>query len=189
MKKFSVADPIVVGFAILITVVCATAGPSSRRSKITFTGSIRVPGATLSAGTYYFSTPSPDARTLVRVENENRELVAQFMGLSDYRRESGHTVIIIFGDHECGPKAIKSWFYAGGSSGIRFVYSEQEAALIAASCNEPVPETHDKEMDASNLQSSSVYLMTPQKQEEAYKSEALSASDQVDQNGYNADPR
>jgi hypothetical protein len=188
MKKFAVAPPIMLSFAILIIVVGATAGPSSRRSKLTFSGSVRVPGVTLSAGTYYFSTPSPDARTLVRVENENLELVAQFMGLSDYRRESGHTAII-FGDHECGPKAIKSWFYAGGSSGIRFVYSEQEAALIAASCNEPVPETHERTLDASNLQSSPVYLMTPQKQEEAYKSEVLSASDQVDQNGFDADPR
>jgi hypothetical protein len=188
MKKFAVAPPIILCFAILIIVVGATAGPSSRRSKLTFSGSVRVPGASLSAGTYYFSTPSRDARTLVRVENENLQLVTQFMGLSDYRRESGHTVII-FGDHECGPKAIKSWFYAGGSSGIRFVYSEEEAALIAASCNEPVPETHERTLDTSNLQSSPVYLMTPQKQEEAYKSEALSASDQVDQNGFDADPR
>jgi hypothetical protein len=188
MKKSALARPIMVGLSILITVVGATAGLSSRRSKLTFSGPVRVPGATLSAGTYYFSTPSPDARTLVRVENENRELVAQFMGLSDYRRKSGHTAII-FGDHECGPKAIKSWFYAGGSSGIRFVYSEQEAALIAASCNEPVPETHERTLNAVNLQSDPVYLMTPQKQEEAYKPDAMSASDRADQNGFDADPR
>lgn len=185
MKKF--AFPIMVGLAILLIVVGATAGASSRRTKITFSGTVRVPGATLAAGTYYFSTPSPDVRTLVRVENENHKLVAQFLGLSDYRREPSHTVII-FGDHECGPRAIKSWFYTG-SSGIRFVYSEQEAAVIAASCNEPVPETHEQTLDASNLQSRPVYLMTPQRQEEAYKSEALSNSDQVDQNGFDADPR
>jgi hypothetical protein len=188
MKKFVVARPLIVGFACLIFVSGATGGPSTRRSKITFSGSVRVPGAILSAGTYYFSTPNPHTRIFVRVDDENHKFLTQFMGLSDYNRRSEHTVII-FGDHECGPKAIKSWFYPGSTLGIRFVYSEHEAALIAASCNEPVPETHENVADDSQLQDSTVYLMTPQQQEEAYKTDALSASDQLDQNGFNADPQ
>lgn len=185
MKNFAVVQ---VGFATLILVAGAIAGPSTQRTRITFNGPVRVPGAVLGPGTYYFSTPLPHTRTLVRVDDENHKLVTQFMGISDYTQRSQHTVIL-FGDHECGPKAIKSWFYPGRNIGIRFVYPENEAVLIAAACNEPVPETHDNPVDASQLEGSTVYLMTPQKQEEAYKPGALSASDQGDQEGFNADPR
>ena len=186
MKTFAFVPAAVITFSALILMTGVVGGSSIQRTKITFHESVHVPGATLSPGTYYFSTPSPIARTIVRVDDENNRLVTQFIGFSDTTQKSQHTVII-FGDHECGPKAIKSWFYPGSSIGIRFVYPENEAAAIAAACNEPVPETHGRPVDTSQLQGSTVYLMTPQKQEQAYKPEALSTSDQADQNGFDAD--
>ena len=188
MRKSAIARSIILGLAAMLVVSSATAGPARLTTKITFSQPVRVPGVTLNAGTYYFSAPNANNRTLVSIENEQREFVTQFMGIADYSVKLDHN-IILFGDHECGPKAIKSWFYPGSGSGIRFVYPEDEAALIAASCNEPVPETHDRKLDASNIQTSNVYMITPQKQETAYKAEALSTSDQRDRSGMDADPR
>ena len=178
------------GFAVVLFAAVALAGPSVRTTKITFSQSVRVPGATLSPGTYYFTTPNPNNRTLVRVEDENRQPITQFMGIGDYLQHTDHTMIV-FGDHECGPKAIKLWSYPGKTPAIRFVYPEDEAALIAASCKELVPETDVKVGDgaAPTGSNSNVSLMSPQKHKEPYKPESLSASDQADRDGFDSDPQ
>jgi hypothetical protein len=141
----------------------------------------------LSAGTYYFTTP-PNNRNLVRVEDKSRKVVAHFVGVPDHTAPSPHAMII-FGDHDCGPKTIKLWFHPSGAGAIRFVYPKEEATSIAASCNESVPETDLKTQDASQIRSDNVRLISPQRKEERYKSESLSASDQSDKDGFDADPQ
>lgn len=185
MKKVESVEASVVGLVALLFAAVAIAGPSTRTTKLTFSAPVRVPGATLDAGTYYFKAPHVSNRAIVRIEDSNRRFVTQFMGVADYTQKRDHQVII-FGDHACGSNAIKSWFYPSSGSGVRFVYPKQEAAEIAASCGEPVPETHETKVDVSQLDAATVYLMTPQKQEEPYKSEALSAADQLDQRGFDA---
>ena len=185
MKKFASAQAIVVGLIALLFVAVAIAGPSTRTTKITFSAPVRVPGTTLGAGTYYFKAPHVSNRAIVRIEDSNGRFVTQFMGVADYTQKRDHEVII-FGDHDCGSNAIKSWFYPNSGLGVRFVYPKQEAVEIAASCGEPVPETHKTNVDVSQLDAATVYLMTPQKEEEPYKSEALSATDQLDQRGFDA---
>jgi hypothetical protein len=129
MKKFAVAHPMFACFVVLLVVSGATAGPTNRRTKITFSQPVRVPGVTLSAGTYYFSAPVGNNRALVRVEDENRNIVTQFMGIADYTNKTDHD-IIVFGDHECGPKAVKSWFYPSADSFIR--KKKQPRSLLPA---------------------------------------------------------
>lgn len=145
MKKIAVRKPILVGLTVLLVVAGVIAGPSIRKTKGTFSDSVRVPGATLSAGTYYFSAPLPNSRSIVRITDENGRYMTQFMGLLDYPRKPVRD-IITFGDHDCGPKAIKAWSYPPSGSAVRLVYSQDEAASIAAACNEPVPETHERRL-------------------------------------------
>lgn len=185
MKEFASIPAIVVGLIALSFAAIAIAGPSTRATKITFSAPVRVPGTTLSAGTYYFKVPHVSIREIVRIEDSNRRFVTQFMGVADYTQKRDHEVII-FGDHACGSNAIKSWFYPNSGLGVRFIYPKQEAAEIAASCGEPVPETHETNADVSQLDAATVYLMTPQKEEEPYTAEALSATDQLDQRGFDA---
>lgn len=183
MRKERVALRIMVGLVVLVVASGMNADPSSRTTKVTFSGPVRVPGVTLSPGTYYFKAPNVVNRTVVRVEDENHKFVTQFMGIADMTRKRDHD-IVVFGEGECGPKAIKSWFYPGSRSGVRFVYPQAEAELIASSCNEPVPETHETKLEESQLDSATVYLMTPQKQEQPYSADALSPTDERDRNGF-----
>src|SRR5215475_9999563 len=113
MKKVTNANMLLVAFisAVLIA-VSAYAGPSTRRTRITFDGPVRVPGTVLQTGTYYFESPIVHKRTLVRITGEDGRLVTQVLGINDFTRQRNHDVIV-FGDHECGPKAIKAWFYPG----------------------------------------------------------------------------
>jgi hypothetical protein len=189
MKKCSVVRIIMLaGLLTLMFATGATAGQGKRRTRITFSGPVRVPGAVLQAGTYYFSAPNSDNRALVLIQDENNQFITQFLGIYDFTQKPDHE-FIVFGDHECGPKAIKSWFYPGASPGVRFVYPAQEAALIAAACNEPVPDTRESTANVSQVQNSNISVMTAQKQEEPYKAEAFATSDQKDQRGFDSGAR
>ena len=185
MKHSAVCEGLLVVLVALLIVNPAVASPATRKTRITFSQSVRVPGTILRAGTYVFEAPHPNNRTTVKISDENGKFVTQIMGIADYTRKQDHD-IIVFGDHDCGPKAIKSWSYPGSGTGVRFVYPKNEAEMIASACDEPVPEMHEKTPDAAPAASDQVYLMTPGKQEEEYTPDALATSDQMDKNGFNA---
>lgn len=184
MKQLTKANMLLAIMTVTLIAVSAYAGPSTRKTRITFDGPVRVPGTILQAGTYYFQSPIVSRRTLVRITGEDGRLVTQVMGIGDFTRQRDHDVIT-FGEHECGPKAIKAWFYPGNANGVRFVYPREEAEAIAAACQEPVPEIHETQLDPQQLQSYAIYLVTPNKEEHAYKADELSASDAADKNGFN----
>lgn len=185
MESYDAVRRLTVGIAALVLVVGAVAGPSTRKTTVTFNQSVRVPGVVLPPGTYSFDAPSVTNRAIVRITDESGKFVTQVRGVTEPVQKPNHD-IITFGANECGPKAIKLWFYPASGTAVRFVYSHKEATLIAASCNEPVPETRD-DASGSPSQESKVYLMTPNGKEQEYKSEALSPSDQLDKNGFDAD--
>lgn len=180
MKNSAVCQGILIVLVAVLLANAAVASPANRKTKITFSQSVRVPGTILSAGTYVFEAPHPNNRTIVKISDENGNFVTQITGIADYTRKRDHD-IIVFGDHSCGPKAIKSWLYPGSGTGVRFVYPKDEAETIASACDEPVPEMHEKTASANEQ----IYLMTPGKQEEQYTPDALAASDQMDKDGFN----
>lgn len=187
MKTQHLARAILIATAVCSMAVSASSSPATRKTRVTFNESVRVPGALLPAGTYFFETPQRNNRTIVRISKEDGSFVTQFMGITDFTRQREHD-IVVFGDHECGPKAVKAWFYPASGQGVRFVYPEAEAEAIAASCDEPVPEIHEKTVSLPEVTTDKVYLITPKKQEEEYTPEALSHSDEVDNNGFHSTP-
>ena len=188
MKKTAVLRGMSIGLAAVFIVASAIGGVTTHKTKVTFSGPVRVPGRVLSAGTYFFEAPQMGNRTLVRITDENGNLVTQVTGIPERLRRQPDHPIITFGEHECGPRAIKLWLYPASDTAVRFVYSKEEATLIASACNEPVPEAHESTSPSSESEASKVYLVTPKGQEEPYEPESLTTSDQEDQNGFNADP-
>lgn len=147
MNKSTIVRAIVLASALTIFVTLVLANPLTRKTRVTFSQSVRVPGTILNAGTYYFESAHPNKQTIVRISDENGKMITQVMGIADFTRKRDHD-IIMFGNQDCGMNAIKAWFYPGSGTGVRFVYPEDEAATIAAACKEPVPETHEKVQDA-----------------------------------------
>jgi hypothetical protein len=186
MKKVTIVQGCVTVLAVLLAAASSFGGPSTYKTKLTFSQPVRVPGVTLPAGTYYFQAPQATNRTLVKITDENGKLMTQFMGIPEHTRKRDHDVITI-GSNECKPTALKSWFYPGNRTGVRFVYPQDQAAMIAASCNEPIPEVHESIANVSQLQTEKVYLAMPKGQEEEYKPEALSASDELDKSGFDGE--
>jgi hypothetical protein len=185
MRKDRITLRMIVGIAVIAFVSAAVADPSFRTTRVNFSAPVRVPGANLTAGTYYFQAPNSNNRLIVRIQDENRQFVTQFMGIPDKTRNRTHD-IVLYGEQACGPTAIKSWFFPESNTGVRFVYPQAEAELIAASCNEDVPETHETKLEETQVEGIKVYVMTPQKKEQAYDESVFSASDARDGNGFDA---
>jgi hypothetical protein len=143
MKKNTLATVIAV-LAILGASLVANAAPRNKRSKITFSHSVRVPGATLAAGsTYIFKLVDTHGnRRVVRITNEAEDQVlATILAIPDYRHQPTSHTVVEFGEPSAGsPTPIKAWFYPGDSHGFRFVYPKQEAEEIASTFKQPVPE-------------------------------------------------
>jgi hypothetical protein len=128
--------------ALALTVPIASADTFNKKTKLTFSQPIRVPGATLSAGTYIFKlVDSQSSRNIIQIMNlrENR-LYTTVLAIPDYRLNPSSHTIMTFGEVGSGcPAAVKSWFYPGDNTGNRFVYGKREAEEMSKSCQQPVP--------------------------------------------------
>jgi len=177
--------------ALVLSAAGTQADQHNKKTQVTFSQPVQVPGATLPAGTYVFRLmDSQSDRHIIQVTNpRGNKIIVTILSISDYRQTStGHTVIT-FGETEtCGPMAIKSWFFPGEKYGQRFVYPKDKAAEIAAACNEPVPEVaKEMPMEEPALQEAQVLEVTPQKQEVAYDAAPLAQLDVKDTKGFDAD--
>src|SRR6516165_5612776 len=109
----------------------------NKKTKVTFSGPVSVPGAVLPAGTYVFRlNESNSNRHIVQVQNlRGDKTYATILAIPDYRLNASSKTVMYFGERGTGaagsPVAIKSWFYPGDNFGQRFVYPKKEAAQIA----------------------------------------------------------
>jgi hypothetical protein len=201
MKRSAIAGLVCIGVVLLFTMpMLAMHVPKNRTSHLTFSHPVRVPGATLPAGAYTFSLLNPGGhRGIVRITSRNGDKVfATILTISDYRTKATPHTVILFGEKGGHEEAtpIKAWFYPHAKYGYRFVYPRDEAAEIAAACNEPVPETLEQIATTTELtpdqviqlEKTPVSLVTPAKQDEKYDVAELSTGDKGDQGGFDAEP-
>src|SRR5215475_2377277 len=186
MTRAALESGAVALLAVLLVTLTMSADLATRKTEITLSEPVRVPGTLLPAGTYLFQSPIARSRTIVRITGKDGRLMTQVMGIADFTRKTDQGVIT-FGGRQCWPQAIKAWFYPGSRSAVRVVYAKHEAEVIAAACNESVPEVHETKPDMAQIQVYRVYLITPQNRELEYEPRALSESDQSEHHGLNAE--
>ena len=112
----------------------AVANQWNDRTKLTFDAPIMIPGATLPPGTYTFRLmDSPVFRHMVQVWNEDEtKLIATAQAIPTKRAEAKGDVVVKLNPTEPGSAiALKAWFYPGTVYGHEFVYSDQQARVIA----------------------------------------------------------
>jgi len=117
-------------FALLL---CATLVPgvraseSDKRTIVTFSDSVEIPGQVLEPGTYVFKLlDSPSNRNIVQVWNgDEDQLLATIQTISDYKPHVDDKSIFYLGPLSSDSTlALQSWFYPGETSGRRFVYRQ-----------------------------------------------------------------
>jgi hypothetical protein len=127
---------------LALTVSVASADTFNKKTKLTFSQPVRVPGTTLTAGSYIFKlVDSQSNRNIIQVMNtrENR-VYATVLAIPDYRLNPSSQTVVTFGETGAGcAAAVKAWFYPGDNAGNRFVYGKREAEQMSKSCLQPVP--------------------------------------------------
>lgn len=128
---------IAIGAALLIAMSAPVlrADSVNKKTVLTVSEAVQVPGMVLQPGAYVFElTDNPSDRNIVQVFDEDQtHLLTTFMAIPDYRLEPTDKAVIQLEEREASaPQAIHSWFYAGQSDGLEFIYPKSNAASVVA---------------------------------------------------------
>lgn len=114
---------------LLVVVTGAEPGAQGRPSSttMTFSAPVRVPGATLSAGTYSFErTRSDSDRLTVQIYRTHpRHLIATLMA-TPVTRDGGGGDITIAESPGASVPLLRVWYERGTQDGYAFIYGRQE---------------------------------------------------------------
>src|SRR5436190_3832147 len=133
----------------------------NKRTYLTFSGPVQIPGATLPAATYTFEIANPDTtRHVIRVsEKDSGKHIGLFMTIPQDRLDPPDDNLIMFAERPAGsPQAIQAWFYPGDRIGEEFVYPKSQAMQIAKANRKAVLAT-DAESKASTSESERMTAM------------------------------
>ena len=117
-------------FAVLLCgtlVPRATASESDKKTIVTFSNAVEIPGQVLQPGTYIFKLlDSSSNRNIVQVWNEDEDqLLATILAISDERPQpSDKSVFNLEQFSTDSTPALRSWFYPGEKTGRGFVYPQ-----------------------------------------------------------------
>lgn len=138
---------------VLKAVCCATAlaaflAPASARADewnkktiLTFSGPVQIPGATLAEGTYVFKLADlMGNRHVVQVfDKDEKKIYGTILAIPDKRLEPADKPVVLFAERPAGtPQAIRAWFYPGDTFGNEFVYPKSQAMRIAKETHQSV---------------------------------------------------
>jgi hypothetical protein len=129
--------------SLVLTALTAPAKPdvSDKKTIVTFSAPVEVPGKALPAGTYVFKVlDNAGDRNIVQVwDKDEKQLYATILGIPDYRSTPPEKPIIQFEERPSqAPEAIKAWFYPGDTYGVQFVYPHERAVQLAKRTNQNV---------------------------------------------------
>ena len=125
----------------------AKADEWNRKTKITFSGPVEIPGVhlkgwgVLPAGTYVFKiVDSLSDRHIVQIFNaDETQVYATILAIPNYRLRATDKTVITFRERPAGqPEALRAWFYPGRNWGEEFVYPKAKAMELAKVTNTPV---------------------------------------------------
>jgi hypothetical protein len=112
----------------------AAADERDKKTIVTFSAPVEVPGKALPAGTYVFKLlDSTSNRNIVQIfDKDEKQLLATILAIPDYRLKPTDKPVIKFEERASNaPEAIKAFFYPGDDYGLQFVYPHDKAVQLA----------------------------------------------------------
>jgi len=159
---------------LMITLFTATVLPSARadewnkKTVVTFSQSVEIPGQILPAGTYTFQLlDSPSDRHIVQIFNaDGSQLIATILAINDYRLQPKGDTVIKFSERAGdSPEALRAWFYPGDNFGQEFVYPKARAIQLAQANKEIIPAAAVETIDDSAIKTVPIVAETPEQKE------------------------
>lgn len=120
-----------VQLSLWVALLCAVFGAGVRadtwdkKTIVTFSESVEVPGQVLPAGTYVFKLANTVSdRHIVQIWTEDEtHILATIMAVPNYRLELSNRPMFEFDERPGNSSmALRNWFYPGDDSGQEFVY-------------------------------------------------------------------
>jgi hypothetical protein len=120
-----------VQLSLWVAMLCAVFGAGVRadtwdkKTIVTFSESVEIPGQVLPAGTYVFKLANTVSdRHIVQIWTEDEtHILATVIAILNYRLGLSNRPMFEFDERPGNsPMALRSWFYPGDNSGQEFVY-------------------------------------------------------------------
>ena len=149
----------------------AAADLYDKKTVVTFSAPVEIPGKVLTPGTYVFKLlDSSSDRNIVEVyDKDEKKLYATILAVPDYCLKPPDRPLISFEERPSNtPEAIKAWFYPGDNYGVEFVYPHERAVTLAKRTNQNVLSMKDdmkKNMATSATSASDAGIQQMQKTE------------------------
>jgi hypothetical protein len=124
----------------------ARADEWNKKTILTFSGPVQLPGVTLPAGSYVFKLADLQGnRHVVQVfDKDEKKIYATLLSIPNDRLEPADKPIVLFSERASGsPQAVKVWFYPGDRIGDEFVYPKTQAMRIAKETHQSVLAMND----------------------------------------------
>jgi len=126
---------------LLFSAISARADDWNKKTTMTFSQPVELPGVVLPAGTYVFKLlDSRSDRHIVQVFNKDEtKIYATILALPNYRLTPTEDTVVRFAERpRNAPDAVKAWFFPGDNFGQEFVYPKFRAMDLAEETKEPV---------------------------------------------------
>jgi len=159
---------------LAVAMLGATVLPSARadewnkKTVVTFSQAVEVPGKILPAGTYTFVLlDSPADRHIVQIFNaDGSQLITTILAINDYRlKPTGDTVMKFSERPGDAPDALRAWFYPGNNFGQEFVYPKVRAIQLAQTAQIAVPAVAVETLDETVIKTAPIVAVTPDQKE------------------------
>src|SRR5262245_601477 len=131
----------------------------NKKTFLTFSGPVQVPGVTLAAGTYTFKLADLSGnRHVVQIfSKDEKKIFTTLLAIPDQRLEPSDKPVVLFSERPAGtPQAIKAWFYPGDTIGNEFVYPKTQAITIAKATHQSVLATNDSVTDTEHMKTTEI---------------------------------
>jgi hypothetical protein len=119
----------------------ARADEWNKKTILTFSGPVQIPGTTLAAGTYVFKLADLTGnRHVVQVfDKDEKKIYGTILAIPDQKLDPSDKPVVMFAERPAGtPQAVKAWFYPGETIGNEFVYPKDQAIRIARETHQSV---------------------------------------------------
>ena len=151
-------------FATGVFIPSLRADEWDKKTIVTFSEPVQLPGIVLPAGTYTFKlADSSSDRNIVQIFNaDGTQLITTILAIPNERLNPTGNTVLKFDERPADqPEALKAWFYPGDNFGQEFVYPKKKATELAASNKQPVLSVRDDVTDANTLKTAPVEPAQP----------------------------
>jgi hypothetical protein len=157
----------------------AQADTWDKKTVVTFSQSVEVPGKILPAGTYTFKLlDSPSDRHIVQIfDADGTHLITTILAINNYRLQPTGDTVMMFSERPAdSPDALRAWFYPGDNFGQEFVYPKHRAFELAQRIKANVPAVA-VDVDDTTIKTTPIVAMTPEEKEVEVESRPAPAAE------------